>query len=791
MLYFLNKMLKGLMIFLSALFFFTEVRSADFSVAGRVFNADNIPLKEATVLLSPAGNYCITNSNGEFSLSAITPGVYHLTIQHIGYKSHQQKITVAGVGVFLNIQMEEDVFLTEEISVTANVQKLHEEPVGKILGVEEVSKDYMLKNQGNTLMQTLESLPGINALHTGVGISKPVIRGMSFNRVIVNEYGIKQEGQQWGVDHGLELDQFNVEEVEIQKGPVSLFYGSDGIAGVINIKRVNIPHTDTFRMESLAQYKSNNDSYSTSLMLEKTKKDFWIKGRLTWTGFADYHTPAEEFTYNSYKLPILNNRLKNTAGKELNYSLHAGWQKKWGQTSLFVSNYGQQAGFFSGAFGIPRAYQLQDDGLPRNIELPSQSIRHIKVISNTVIYLDKFKINIDAGYQFNKREEFSYPHTHGQQLPPQGNLALQLKLQTYTYNIRTKYRVRDNWDVYFGSNGQLQNNKNGGFEFLIPAYHSWQAGAYLLHDIQLKNGLQWQAGARIDAAFQKAGATYIAVYEADIIREYQQRSPQLRKNYWLPSFSTGISYPFSAAFKTGYNLGTAFRVPTIAELTSNGVHHGTFRHELGDPELDLERGLMQDVSISWKKSFFELQLTPYFYHFQNYIYLRPSARFSPLPDAGQIYNYQQGKVNMTGTEARIKVSFLKNFLLSSTFEYLWNKNMDLGHPLPFTPPVNILNTLEYNLNHRHKNFNQTYAQLAVHTFSAQKRVDQNEKETPGYTLVNLSAGSTIRIKRISFEIKAQIRNLFNTAYLNNMSRYRILNLPEQGRNTQVMLVFRM
>ncbi len=46
---------------------------------------------------------------------------------------------------------------------------------------------------------------------------------MGFNRIAVLENGIKQEGQQWGANHGLELDAFNIGAVNVLKGPPHCF----------------------------------------------------------------------------------------------------------------------------------------------------------------------------------------------------------------------------------------------------------------------------------------------------------------------------------------------------------------------------------------------------------------------------------------------------------------------------------------------------------------------------------------------------------------------------------------
>lgn len=97
------------------------------------------------------------------------------------------------------------------------------------LTVDVANKDFLRKNFTGNLMQAMANIPGVQAMDIGVGTSKPMIRGMGFNRIVVLENGVKQEGQQWGADHGLELDAFNVDAVNVLKGPSSLLYGSDAM----------------------------------------------------------------------------------------------------------------------------------------------------------------------------------------------------------------------------------------------------------------------------------------------------------------------------------------------------------------------------------------------------------------------------------------------------------------------------------------------------------------------------------------------------------------------------------
>ncbi len=756
------------------------------TISGKVADQSGEGLPYAVVYEAGTQQMATTDLQGAFALNGMAVGKHILITSYLGFESSIDTVEIIDGSVVLDIILQEKAELLNPVDITVDPHSVQsEEPLTFTLSGQTVSDTFLREHQGNTLMNSLEDLAGVSALNTGVGISKPVIRGMSFNRVIVNEYGIKQEGQQWGVEHGLELDQYGVHELELIKGPVSVLYGSDGLAGVINIKRPKLPKRDTLRADVNLNYKSNNALFGTSASVEKFKNNLWFKARITWQDFADYKVPANEFKYNSYSLPIVKNRLKNTAGNELNYAFHLGTRRKWGHSTLYVSRFGQQVGFFAGAFGIPKTYQLQDDGDSRDIQLPYQDIDHWKVISNTVVYGRNAKWMIDLGYQQNLRQEHSQPHAHGKGPAPEGTLALELRLQTLSYNVRWCYDLRPHWQLYIGSNGQRKTNQTSGFESLIPEYTAMQAGLYALQDLKLRKGLYWQLGLRWDVATQSAQETTVPVYGSDAtISGYEQRNPAIEKAYSVPTVSSGVAWDLSKKTGLKYNVGTAFRFPTIPELASNGIHHGTFRHELGNPELDIEQGILQDVSWAYRSKKLTAGLSPFFYRFQNYIYLRPSAKFSTLPDAGQVYQYSEGPVTMTGLETTFQYAISKNWRWDFSVEYVWNKNTELGHPLPFTPPLHALNEVTYRFT-LGKGMPKNWLRFSWNQFAPQNRVDLNEKTTDGYALFHLAGGMEFHWGKRTFQWQLQLMNLTNARYLNNMSRYRILNLPEQGRNVQV------
>jgi iron complex outermembrane recepter protein len=778
------RLLTGLFLFILPLCGGAQEKTV--TLTGVVLDDENgEPIPNAIVYLHETGQYSICNDSGYFKLAELKPAIYHIHATMQSFEPFAMNYSILR-DTSIVIRMKPTIIELSNFTVEADMLKT--EQVKNPLSIEAADRKFIERQGGNTFANSLEKIPGITSINTGVGIAKPVIRGMSFNRVVVTENGIRQEGQQWGSDHGLELDQFNVDRVEIQKGPASLIYGSDAIAGVINILPAPIPLMKTGRTEVMSIYRSNNETFGGTAMTEFNTKNYFFRARVTWLESGDYKVPADSFIYNNYVLPIYDNSLKNTASNELNYSMTGGVLRNWGMIRLTYSSFHQQVGLFPGATGIPRAYNLLPDGNTRNIDLPFQTNDHQKAIANINVRTKKGWLETDLGFQFNHRIESTKPHSHGYAPDEWGSTALDLRLQTYSLNSRLHHTFNPHLKGVFGVNSQYITNRRGGFEFLVPDYESITAGVYgfvqyLVNDqTTISGGLRADYGNLILAGFDSP------VYDSQLqIIGTMHRSPKLNEDYFNYAWALGISLEPSHEFNIKINTGKSFRLPTAVELGGNGIHHGTFRHEMGDSTLNAENGYQVDVGfiLHNKKSIFKL--TPYFSYFTNYLFLRPAAEFSFLPDAGQIYRYTQAEVIHGGFELYSEYHLISSLHLETAIEYIWNYNLDTYLPLPFSPPPSGSLSVEYVDEREAKEKTEWFIGAEAKYYLAQNRIDRNEKATPAYTLISANGGFTFHMEKISFQLFLRVSNLTNLTYLNHLSRYRLLNIPEQGRNYSITL----
>jgi iron complex outermembrane receptor protein len=756
-------------------------------ISGFVFDENKTTLPGANILLLPDSLLAVTELDGSFQFSGLPDGAYQLVTSFIGFTTDTLTVKVKdGRSKKLDIRLQSSSTLLGTVEVTDEHAKQEE-----TLHTEHLHEDFFQKNLQGAFAKSIEKIPGISAINVGVGIAKPVIRGLSANRIIVNHQGIKQESQQWGSDHGLEIDQFDVERVEIIKGPGSLQYGSDGLGGVINIMPGKLLPKNSFDGSVLGVHKTNNDHWGGSARLSFNLDDWFVSARYSRQDFADYRVPGRLFVYNGFELPIVNEQLKNTAGDESNLSISAGVSRSWGITRLLFSHYSLDAGLFSGAVGIPRSYALTDDGNSRDIDVPRQSVDHYRASLNQTFFFGEDHLAFDVGFQRNLRREFSEPEFHSIPLSqledPNDKLGIELELQTFSIAMHYEHRFRNDWKNNYGGNVQWQHNQRGGFEYLLPEFRTFRGGLFTITEKELKPNWLLNGGLRLD----------VGQNDTEFFRQYVWDSNENITDSLLSPATDDLFFNWSASLGSNLtlqdgkwvlkaNFGKSFRVPYPAETVSNGIHHGTFRHEVGTPDLQSEHGYQFDLSADWNFEKFTGSLALYFNYFDNYIYLGPTfpARFSPLPEAGQIFRYRQDDAIYTGFELQWDWAFLPRFNLHQAIDFVQSFNPKTKLALPFTPQPAVRTDLRFSLAEK-KWLEDFYVEMGhQYHFAAQGRlrVDRSELSTPAYQLWGLGLGADLRFGKQKLEISCQVQNVFDTAYFAHLSRYRLINVPEQGRN---------
>jgi iron complex outermembrane receptor protein len=750
-----------------------------YQLSGTVTDEFRHPLAGATVLLQRNAGGTATDRRGRFSLGQLAAGTYVVSVSFTGYRTQTDTIVVPAAKD-LEIKLCPDVQLLSELTVpglaSLSARSLPSMPVTV------VDRSFINANASGSLMQTLGSLPGVGSMDIGSGQSKPVIRGMGFNRVVVAENGVKHEAQEWGADHGLEIDQFNIDYIEIVKGPASLMYGSNAIGGVIDLKINDTPSENSIGGKALINLQSNNDHVGASLQFFKRYQRFYYKAHLTMADYADYRVPTDTITYMTYRIGLLNNRLRNTAGRERVGSVTMGYLTDFFSTHLRVMNNYSRSGFFANAHGLEiRNSGIDYDASNRDIDLPSQGVNHLKLLSNSTWLIDDYKLNIDMAYQHNYRKEFSEAVAHGYMPLPPDSLERMYNKKTMSANFRLTLPKHDVHQFNAGLNVEHQDNRIGGWGFLLPEYRQTGAGAYLFDNMQLNESQSVNWGLRYDFAVLRSDAWYDWFSSPDDNGNpvFMQRAAVLRRNFSSLSWGVGTVRKWDE-ITLKVNAGKSFRMPTAKELSSNGVNYHMVRFERGDSTLKAEESYQLDFSMEYKHSGLNIHLTPFLNYFPNYIYLNPTSAYV---HAQQIYHYSQSRVFRTGAELFVEYDISEALNLTFDAEYVFARQLSgtkRGYTLPFSPPFSSNVGLKYAPVLR--GLKKPVFGVLMKMVASQNDIVPPEKKTPGYILFGLNAGGVIALKKHELNVNLRVDNVLNTRYYDHSSFYRLIEVPGIGRN---------
>lgn len=699
-------------------------------------------------------------------------------------------------------RMMRDGVSLKEVVVSGSSNK--EIQMKSALNVVRANQKFIEENFSGSLMQTLSRLPGVQAMNVGSGESKPVIRGLGFNRVLVAENGIKHEGQQWGDDHGLEIDQYAIDQAEVIKGPASLTYGSDAIGGVINLKSNTMP-LKKFAGQVNLFGRTNNESIGSSVRLTGRNGKFWYKANATWMDYADYKVPADSIEYYSYWIKLKDQRLRNTAGREMDGNLMLGYAGDRWNTSFRIADVNAKAGFFANAHGLEvRLSDIDYDSSRRDIDLPYHTVNHFWVSNHTDWNWADGMLEGNFAYQNNRQRELAEPVSHGYMPIPTNTLERSFTKQTFSANVKAMQQMGKH-NLQAGGNVEYQRNRQGGWGFILPDFEQLTFDVFAMDKWNLSDKLSLIAGARFDRGSVRIhsyhdwyktplkASTSDSPMNGTVLQgtlqqgdsTYMERSANLRRSYNSFTWSVGVNRMLGD-WVLKLNVGKSFRMPIAKELGMDGVNYNIFRYEKGNTCLKPEESYQVDVGIVCEKGVLSMQLTPYLNYFPNYIYLNPTPQYK---EGLQLYYYTQAKVLRWGFEASVSWKILPYLKLNADGEYLYARQLSgekKGYGLPFSTPWSARAELRYLLPAQNP-AKSGFVALEWQVVGTQDIIVPPEEKTKGHQLLNASIGKKFKLGENLLEITLRGENLLGKRYYDHTSYYRLMGVPEPGRNFSAMV----
>jgi iron complex outermembrane receptor protein len=731
---------------------------ADFK--GKVIDATTKePLVGATVYISDLKATTTTNADGEFAFKNIpTKGKFLIEVRYLGYKTASQIFDLAS-NEPLNFQLQPSVIESAEVVVTGTPYSANSKT--NSLSVVSVNREKLTQAAGTNIVDAIAKVPGISQVTTGGAISKPSIRGLGYNRVLTMVDGAREEAQQWGDEHGVEIDQFSAARIEILKGPASLLYGSDALGGVINIIDDFVPATGDFNGNFTSSYGSNNGLTASSLMLQGNTDGFVYRGRVSYKN-------AYGFSYKDKTVP-------NSGFNEANFSTMLGLNKTWGYAHLSLSKFGTNIGLIEDGPNANGDYLDENsnvitnsDARTRKLGLPFQNINHYRAALNSNVLLGGGQLKTTLAFQRNVRKEFE---------ESKDEPGLFLNLNSYTYDVKYTFANGGVWEPTIGVQGMHQTNLNAGDEFLIPDYISNNIGAFAYLKRNFSKGAV-NAGIRYD---------YKNVDGAALSTGGKQVFSAFTNNFSNISGSLGFSFELAKNLVLRGNAGSGFRAPNIAELGANGLHEGTFRFEIGNSALKQETSLQLDLGLTYDAEKVTLGLNAYSNRIYNYIYpghfgnettlyTESDGSISVLP----VYRFVQTDADLVGGEASVDVHLIKSLHFENSFAYVRGKNVADNSALPFIPAASLINELRFEPTL--KGLKDSFIKIGLTNIFKQDRFDSFETETGGYTLIDAGIGASLKVKNGKINIWLTGQNLADKLYFSHQSRYKPVGIYNTGRN---------
>lgn len=756
-------------------------------------------LADVTVYIPDLKTATITNQTGEYKFSNLPEGKFLVEYKKNMYNTVTIIVEVKGETV-QDIVMDDEVVEMHEVTVTGTSQStaIHENPVA----ISTIGQQELFQNTSTNIIDNISKTPGVNQLSTGAAISKPIIRGLGYNRIVTLYNGIRQEGQQWGDEHGIELDEFSIDRVEIIKGPGSLMYGSDALAGVVNFLSPNPLPLGQIKTTAMAHYQTNNHLQAYSLSNAGNLNGFnWLL-RGTSKQAGNYRNVYDGYVYNS-------------GFKELDVNGYLGLNKKWGYSHLHFSTFNQtiampegerdSLGNFIGLVKVndtlaEEKSMTQNDLKGYRYDLPQQTINHLRLVSVNKFFFGKTNLAVHLGYQQNHRKEF------GDVLEPQ-TPELFFDLKTFHADIRYQLPEVKNWQSTIGLSSMQQSNRNKGEEVIIPEYDLLDVGAFVFTKKQLGKKMHLAGGIRYDYRNISTAALYLdtlgeAVQEPDVFSV--TRFAPVDVHYQALTGSVGITAEFSEKFSGKFNLARGFRSPNLSEITSNGKHEGSLRYELGDASLKPETSLQADLGLCLETEHVSGELSVFYNDIQNYVYARKlvtAAGFDSIAnplDPAPVYRFTQGHAFLYGGEFSIDVHphpldwlHIENSI--SMVNGVMPGQPDSMRYLPFIPPVRYQGELRCEFKKKTKRLQNMYVSFLVTHFMRQDKVYSaggTETPTPAYTLLNTGIGANLVNKKgkTVCSITLSANNLLDVAYQNHLSR---LKYAPENTATGRMGIFNM
>ncbi len=749
---------------------FNCIAQCAFTIEGTLKDeVSGAPLSGATVYVRELSAGVVTDQQGKFAIEQLCAQTYHLNFSHLGCAEKQMTIELKS-SKLLSVFLHHHAADLQEVIVEDHAHEL-DATVG-----EQIAPSLILEHKGAQLSELLSTTSGVQVLQNGKGISKPIVHGLTNDRLVVVQQGVPLSTQSWGSDHGIEVDGSMLNQVKVLKGASALRYGPEALAGAIVTAYSKIQ--DAHLHGSVTNgFHSNGRGLFSSFKLEQKRNAFAYRIFSGYKNFGDFNTPEYYLTNSGYR--------NFSGGLQLQKNLNRHFFELY--TSVLSSENGVlKASQIGNLTDLQLAIQREEpyfatQEFSRLIDPAHQAATHsIFKFKHQYTLSDYSKLTQSYAFQINNRKEFDNRRGAFRYVP-----ALDLRKWSHFYEL--VYQKESIHDRQFETGLQFvfQDNTNVPGTATLPLLPDFRLlrPAYFIGFKKQKDKLLFALGGRYD--FNLLNAWPIRRGIVNVV----EQTTHINHNVVL---SGSLQAATSKATRLRVNLDVISRAAKMHELYSDGLHQGVASYEQGNEQLDSEQSMKLSAEFKIFGHKASLKVIPYVHLINNFIYLQAQDSFLlTVRGAYPLFIYESNDAIIRGVDLDFKYQLSNAINARMMFDYLKGDNLELDMPLVQMPGARLRYSLEYApqkkigfLQHTRLSL-QCNHQFKQHYLNA----DQDFIAPPeGYTLVNAKLSTHLINTKQQLILNVQVQNIFDITYRSYLNRLRYF-ADEPGRSVNVQLSY--
>ncbi len=740
------------------------------TISGSVANENGAPLSNVSVTIRALQRVNVTDNDGKFLFRKLVQGTYMVEFNLIGYKRETREVSVTTDDVSITIALKSTPLELPALTVTAEPQpaSILETPLATTV----VEGRQLQRERGQSLGQTIEFAPGVAAFSGGPLSMKPVIRGLSAQRVLVLSGGVRLESQTWDEPQSPEINVLDVDRIEIVRGPNSVLYGSDALGGVVNVVKPELQSVSEGAPALHGIFTANGFSNSlqvaSGISLSGASSMWNYRGNFSARFAGDYSAPAGK-TADGHS--GTSGTVFNTGGNEINGSAAIGTKQEWGTLNLDITHFGQK--YFISPEPGRKEYELNiNTGLYDSLPAaPSQEILHETATLYANLPMPDARIELTGTYQRNSRKEDGVAETDADE-QKKADLGIkpeaQLILNTFSLDAKAHHHAMGPFLGTVGVSTVYQMNETAGQNAIIPGFTAFNFAGYLYEEFRIQHDVRLTGGLRYDSHRLHADANS------------QLGNSDQTLNFNAATGTVGVAWNVVEPLTFAVSAGRGWRAPVAAELFFKGSDEGAVRYKIGDSSLTPEVSLNVDLSARYSSSFVSAELSVFQNEINNYIFLVPTGQKISGLDS---YRYKQADATIVGGEISLQAKIAEWCVVNGGADMLRGTNNETNSPLPLIPANRIKAGIRLYRGEL-AGVQNPYFSLREKYVLAQDRTGLFEISTPAYTLFDIGAGGEVQFASYKFTVDLTVENVLDEAYYDHLSRYKEYAL-DPGRNIEL------